>query len=63
MFAIDALLREALRHRTSRESLLAADRSRAAHLYDCDDIDALRKQAADLGISTDAVGEVRKLAR
>ncbi len=45
------------------KSFLSADKKRTYCLYECDDIDALRRQAADLGLPADAITEVTEFAR
>jgi len=44
-------------------SFLAADKKRTYCLYECPDIDVLRKHAKDLGIPADAITEVTEFER
>ena len=42
-------------------SFLSADKKKSYCLYEADDADALRKQAADLGVPADAITQVDQL--
>ena len=42
-------------------SFLSADKKKSYCLYEADDADALRKQAADLGVPADAITQVDRL--
>ena len=44
-------------------SFLSADKKRTYCLYECADIEVLRRHAADLGIPADAITEVSEFAR
>ncbi len=44
-------------------SFLSGDKKRTYCLYECADIDVLKKHAADLGIPIDAITEVTEFAR
>lgn len=44
-------------------SFLSADKKTTYCLYEADDADALRKQAADLGFPADVITEVDELVR
>ena len=44
-------------------SFLSADKKKTYCLYECDDIDMLRKHAADLGLPANAITEVSEVQR
>jgi Nickel responsive protein SCO4226-like len=44
-------------------SFLSADKKRTYCLYECADIEVLRRHAADLGLPADAITEVSEFAR
>lgn len=44
-------------------SFLSADKKKTYCLYECDDIDVLRKHAADLGIPADVITQVDEFTR
>lgn len=44
-------------------SFLSADKKRTYCLYECADIEVLRRHAADLGLPADAITEVDEFAR
>lgn len=44
-------------------SFLSADKKKTYCLYECDDIEMLRKHAADLGLPANAITEVNELQR
>jgi len=44
-------------------SFLSGDKKRTYCLYECADIDVLKKHAADLGIPADAITEVTEFER
>lgn len=64
----DASLRRADEYQQAHEikwltSFLSADRKKTYCLYECADIDVLRRHAADLGLPADVITEVDELAR
>ena len=44
-------------------SFLSADKKKTYCLYECADIEALRRHAADLGLPADVITEVAELTR
>lgn len=44
-------------------SFLSADKKKTYCLYECDDIEMLRKHAADLGLPANAITEVSEVQR
>jgi hypothetical protein len=44
-------------------SFLSADKKKSYCLYEVDDIDILRKHAADLGLPLDAIVEITEIVR
>lgn len=44
-------------------SFLSADKKKSYCLYECADIDAIRRQASDLGLPADVITEVTEFAR
>ena len=54
---------EAIHDITWLSSFLSADKKKTYCLYEVDDIDILRKHAADLGLPADVIVEVSELAR